>query len=295
MLKAPLLSPRRGYIGGGNAAGILGLSPFKSPLGEFLTITGQDDETPEDHERFFARRKALEPFATVAFEQATGLTIETSNQRYTDSEHSFIRAEIDAEASDSSNLEIKTVHPMAANQWGDSGSDDLPLYVTAQAMHGLMVRPKQYAWVVALIGFDDTRVYRVHRDEEAIAMLRAREVLFWNDHVLPMIQPEPSSLSDVLRAFKQDSGRSVEADESAARAWARIKELAPLVKEQEELKDQLKLYMRDATTLTSDGKALATWKTQEQRRFSEKAFAEAHADLHEQFKQTNSIRVLRIK
>lgn len=289
------LSPTRGYIGGGNVAGILGCSPYKSPLDEYLVITGQADAPDGSREAFFKRRKALEPFAAEVFEQVTGLRIVNRNHRYEDPGLPFVRAEIDFETSDACNGETKTVHPLAMRDWGESGTDEIPVYVTAQAMHGLMVTGRKAAWIHALIGLDDDRVYRIERDEETIAAIRAREVAFWNEHVLPLRPPEPTTVADVARLFPRDSGRSVEADATALADLERLRAIAPLAKEADEIKDRLRLYMRDATALVHGDRTLATWKAQSARRFNQTAFAAAHPDLYEQFKHTSDTRVLRVK
>ena len=78
------LSPTRGYIGGGNIAGILGLSPFKSPLDEYLTITGDEAEISDAQREFFDDRRDLEPWAAKKFTRATGLQVIRSNVRYDD-------------------------------------------------------------------------------------------------------------------------------------------------------------------------------------------------------------------
>lgn len=105
------LSPTRGYVGGGNIAGILGLSPFKSPLDEYLTITNElPVEISPAKRKFFDRRKALEPFAAECFTQATGLQIVRRNEHYDDAEFDWMKAEIDFETDDGGNGETKTVH-----------------------------------------------------------------------------------------------------------------------------------------------------------------------------------------
>lgn len=290
---------RVGYIGGGNVAGILGYSPYKSPLDEFLTITGQDEPEDDSREAFFKRRKALEPFAAEVFEQRTGLTIVRRNVRYTDTSLSYLRAEIDFEVSDGNNGETKTVHPLAAADWGDEGTDEIPVYVTAQAMHGLMVNGKQATWVHALIGLDDDRVFRIERDEETIAAIRAREVAFWNEHVVPGIAPDPVSKEDLRRLFLHDAGTQIEADAETLIALNRLRDIAatvkPLEQEFEALKHQVQLAMREAAVITVDGKPLASWKTQSARRFDQAAFAAAHPELFEQFKATSQTRVFRLK
>lgn len=290
---------RVGYIGGGNVAGILGCSPYKSPLDEYLVITGQAEPEDNSREAFFKRRKALEPFAAEVFEQQTGLQIVKRNVRYDDPAIPYLRAEIDFETDDGCNGETKTVHPLAARDWGDAGTDEIPVYVTAQAMHGLMVTGRKATWVHALIGLDDDRVYRIERDEETIAAMRAREVEFWDAHVMPLVPPEPVSRDDMRRLFLQDAGKTIEADGETLTAINRLRDIAatvkPLEREFEELKHQVQLVMREHAVVALDGKPLATWKTQSARRFDQTAFAAAHPALFEQFKAASQSRVFRLK
>lgn len=293
---APAPTNTRHYIGGGNIAGILGLSPFKTPLQEYLTIIGEEEAPTEDQLDFFARRKALEPFAIELFKRRMpGRDIARANERYTDREHAFLKAEIDAETDDGENVEIKSVHPLAAAAWGPAETDELPAYVAAQAMHGLMVTGRRVCYPVAMIGFDDFRVYRVERDEETIAGLREHAVAFWRNHVEPMVPPEPMTSEDVLRLFEHDNGMSIEATDEITVAFAELRECKRAEKRGKKLAEQIKVYMGENTTLTISGEPVATWKTQSSRRFDEKAFGAAHPDLLELFKRDSSCRVLRLK
>lgn len=297
---AHTLSATRGYIGGGNVAGILGVSPYKSPLDEFLVITGQADPEDESRAAFFKRRKALEPFCAEVFEQETGLSIVARNQRYDDASLPYVKAEIDFEVSDGCNGETKTVHPLAAKDWGDPGTDEIPVYVTAQAMHGLMVKPSAKAtWVHALIGLDDDRIYRIERDEETIAAMRAREIAFWDDYIVPRLTPEPTTKEDLQRLFAVDRGSSIEASAELLTVVNRLRDLKasikPMEQEFEDLKLQVQLAMRDAATVTFEGKPLLTWKSQVSRRFDQTRFAASHPDLFEAFKAANTTRVFRLK
>lgn len=292
----------RYYIGGGNVAGILGVSPYKTPLQEFLVITGQAEPAGAEREAFFRRRKAFEPVAAEIFAERTGLQLLRVNHRYPDPEHTFIRAELDAEASDGANVEIKTVHPFAAKAWGDEGGDACPVYVTAQAQHGLMVSGRAVCWVLAMIGFDDSRVYRIERDDEIIAGIRAREVAFWHDHVESRIPPPPANADDVLALFARDSGAVIEATDEIAKRLGdlrvRKQRLKDLEDQVEADADAVKVFMGDAATICIDGRPAATWKSQDSRRFNQRAFEAAHPAhpaLLEQFKHTTTSRVFRVK
>lgn len=295
----PRLSRERGYLGGGNVAGILGVSPYKTPLQEYLTITGQAEAPSAERLSFFRRRKSFEPVAAELFAEHTGLQLVRVNERYVDPEHEFLRAEIDFETTDDANGEIKTVHPLAARDWGEEGADDCPVYVTAQAQHGLMVRRRRLCYVMAMIGFDDVRVYRIERDDDIIAAIREREVAFWNQHVLTGVPPEPVNAEDLKVLYSRDAGAVVEAADDVASHVARYVEckaqMKALEKQAEQHKQAIQLFMRDAAVLTIEGKPAITWKSQTSNRFDQTAFKAAHPDLFEQFKAASESRVFRIR
>ena len=260
------LSPTRGYLGGGNIAGILGLSPFRTPLDEYLLIVNelQDELTPEKAE-FFEDRRDLEPWLAKKFTRRTGLAVVRTNQRYQDSEFEWARAEIDFEPEGDCNGETKSVHPNAVSGWSDpDAGDEPPAYVTAQAMWGMGVHPAPRCYVQALIGFDDHRIYVVERDDELIAEIRKQAERFWKYHVEPRRPPPPVNVDDLLRLYPRGSGRAVEADTETQLAMSELHALRQRIKfleAQKALQEyQIKDFMRDATTLTAGGIAIATWK-----------------------------------
>jgi putative phage-type endonuclease len=259
------LSTTRGYVGGGNIAGILGLSPFKSPLDEYLTITGDEQEITAQQREFFDDRRDLEPWAAKKFTRKTGLTVVRSNVRYMDPEHDWMRAEIDFEPEDGATGETKTVHPNAVKAWGDPDTEEPPLYVTAQAMWGLGITGKSLCYVQALIGFDDHRIYRVERDEELIKEIRRQAHDFWRFHVEPRRHPAPTCIEDLLKLYKTDSGRAVDADADIRDALTNLcaeKQALALHTARKEVHEYtIKSFMRDATTLLVGGQPALTWKS----------------------------------
>ena len=290
---------RRKYIGGSDVAGILGISPWKTPLDVYLDkIEPRSLDPDKNKARVFARGKRMEPYVTDLLAEEMGLVIVARGNRYRDLEHDFLAAEIDAEAETGENIEIKTVSPFKAWEWGEIETDAIPVHYTAQAMHGLMVTGKQVCIFGVLIGGDDFRTYRVERDEETIAAIRMRELAFWQ-RLQDQNPPEAVRVTDIVRLFDKDSGEPIEADVKALAAINRMREInaitKPLEQEFSALKESVQLHMRDASTLTIDGQALATWRTQSTKRFSQSAFAEAHPDLLEQFKQVSTSRVFRLK
>lgn len=296
----PQRAPARYWIGGSNAAGILGVSPYRTRLAEYQAIVGEADEDTPDRLSFFRRRKAFEPVAVEIFEEQTGIKIAATNRRVPDPRNPFIRAELDAETVTEANVEIKTVHPLAARDWGRDGTgDDVPTYVVAQAMHGLAVTDRELCYVLAMIGFDDARVYRIERDDETIAAMRERQVAFWRDHVEPRLPPPPSDASDVRRLFPRDSGAAIEATSDLLATILRARELKATIKEAEDelehQKEAIELAMGPAAVVTFEGKPLVTWKGHDRRSFDQTAFAAAHPDLAEAFQRVTAVRTLRFK
>ena len=313
-MNAPLvIAPdRRKFLGGSDASVVLGINPWRSPLQlwQDKTQPAMPENVDPDRAKVLERGKRMEPYVVDLLAAETGLHILDRNQRYIDSEHAFLAAEIDAEAvapgdfrdfqtEPRCNVEIKTVSPFKAREWGELGSDEIPVHYTAQAQHGLMITGRAVCIFGVLIGGDDFRVYRVERDDEIVAAMRAREVAFWRDHVEAMVPPAPINADDVARLFPRDMGTAVEADEAALIAF---NELRALQAEADAIeariagcKDSLKRRIGEAARLTSNGRDLVTWKSQSAKRFDQRAFQAAHPDLFEQFIKTTESRVFRLK
>lgn len=291
---------RTKFIGGSDVAAILGISPWRTALEVFWDkTTPRVEGIDPNRQRVLQRGHRMEPYVCELLAEETGLVIVERNRRFIDPEFGFIACEVDAEAESGENIEIKTVSPFKAKEWGEEHTDAIPVHYTAQAMHGLMITGRAVCVFGVLIGGDDFRVYRVERDDEIIAAMRAQEVSFWNDHILPMIPPEPKTVADISAMFTKDSGLAVEATSEIVDVLNRLRDAKAIVKEHtaiaEELEERVKLFMRDAAVLTVGSNPMATWKTQSTSRFDQTAFKAANPELFEQFKKTTESRVFRLK
>ncbi|QIH62334.1 endonuclease [Enterobacteriaceae bacterium A-F18] len=290
---------RTKYLGGSDVAAILGISPWRTPLEVYLDKV-QPREKPVDpnKQRVFTRGQRMEPYVIDLLAEETGMEIIHRGNRYIHRDYGFIAAEIDAEAASGENIEIKTVSPFKAKEWGEVQTDAIPVHYTAQAMHGLMVTGKQVCVFGVLIGGDDFRIYRVERDEETIQAILEKEIAFW-DRIKNLNPPEATSVSDISLMFEKDAGTNIEADGKALALFNDLRDMKSRFKSLEEeievSEEKLKLYMQEHSILTLDGKPLCTWKTQVSNRFDQKAFQLEHPGLYEKFKKTTSSRVFRMK
>ena len=248
---------RTKYIGGSDAAAILGVSKWGTPLSCYRKKIGElvEDESDLARQKVFKRGKRLEPIVIDMLEEEIGVKVtkrsppENSN-RYDDPEFDWMRAEIDFEflvtpeiveycgglispslIGTVQNGEIKTVHPLVAHEWGEMLTDDVPIYNAAQSMHGLMVTGRQFCLYGTLVGADDLTLYGVRRDDELIAHMRAREIAFWNC-VQNRFPPDPVNMGDVKLLMRRISGVPIEATDAIA---ALVKDLKNVKESQKAL------------------------------------------------------------
>jgi len=228
---------RKQFIGGSDAPGILGVSPWDTPLDIYLKKRGERERVPPDlkRERLFKRGKRLEPVVIdmLIDEYEIKVTKRSTPEepnRYADAEHPFLAAEIDFEwevtrsvaerlgvppslIGSIQNGEVKTVHPFASAKFGEAETDEVPIEYAAQAMHGLMVTNRQLTLFGVLVGSDNLLPYPLYRDEETIATIRQKVVSFWFDHVLAGVPPDPAHLADVVKLLRKAPSSTLEASE----------------------------------------------------------------------------------
>jgi len=230
---------RRTYIGGSDAAAIFGVSKWTTPIDLWLKkIARQPDaeNLTAEKKKFFRRRKEQEPFIANMMKEEYGmditrLSLDDNPNRYIDAEHDFLAAEIDFEfvMTESVRLafperpdfaaiplgtllngEIKTVHPFSAGDWGEHGSEEVPIYYAAQVMHGLGVTRRPAAVVAALFGLDNLLCFPVMADPELIEPMRAECVRFWNEYVIKRVPPPMVELADFAKLYTRFEGKPVE-------------------------------------------------------------------------------------
>jgi putative phage-type endonuclease len=321
---------RQGFIGGSDIASILGVSPWKSAyeLWEEKT-SGWQQESSEARDKVLNRGKKLEPIVIEMLQEERDVWVLERNQIHTDPEHSFLRSEIDFEyvidaslteyepdapeaKANIGNGDVKTVHPYAAKEWGEEGTDEFPVYYCAQFQFGLMVTGRQVCMVAALIGADDLRVYEVKRDEELIAHIRKAAVDFWYNNIANRVPPPIQTAEDAAKMLMRFQGFSIEADEPTQRELRIIKGIKDAEKRLIEKRESLELSVK--TTLVqaavdkgvegdpekfalvgANGKPLVTWNNQTTNRLSQKRVKDEFPSVYEQCIEPSTFRVLRVK
>jgi len=310
------------FLGGSDAAAVMGLSPWATPVELWEQKTGRKkkDAPSPSMQKVYDRGHRLEPFIrdmVVDKLRANGLDVElvTYNERYVDPEHDFLSCEIDFELrltgevvigdevvmldGEHVNGDAKSVTGFARKKWGEEDTEDVPIEYAAQFMHGLMITGRRLCLVAALKSFDDVGIYWVRRDDETIDGMRQKLVSFWVDHVLADVPPDPLDFDDIKALFPSDNGKAVEATVDVATKVRDLAEIKKRIKGLEEDAEFLQFAIADFISphalLTYQGKEIALWKGQSTTRLDGKALEEAHPEIAAKFKKTTTVRVLRLK
>lgn len=275
---------RRTYLGSSDISAILGLSPWKTPVDVYFDKLGQGKPLDSDKERLFKRGKRFEPVVLDMLEEERGIEIIARGARYRDAVHPWMAAEIDAEAiidGTITNIEVKTVNGFAADAWGETDTDEIPIYYACQAMYGMMVTGRQRCIFGVLFGSDNLVTYEILRDEETIDGIRAKAIAFWIDHVVAQVAPPPIVLEDVYRLMRRDVDIVAEATPEIVELVRKFNQAKQMAKSYTDGADELKFQIgawllgEDAVTMPTKkpkhvivhgGEPLLTVAYQEQNR-----------------------------
>lgn len=283
---------RRAYLGGSDAAAVLGLSPWKSPVRLWQEKHGdiEAEDLTENERVYFGT--VLEAFVADEYVRRTGKKVRRVNKILRSKTHPFMCAHLDRIILDGEGiLECKTSGSL--DGWGDDGTDQIRDYYFPQIQHYLAVTGRQYADVPVLFYTPTFRVYRVDRDDDYINALVSLEKEFW-ERVENGEPPRPEENSDASRVWPRVTEGDVfgsEADLRIALALRDCKaELADLGKKKDSLELTLKKAIGAGESLMVNGKRIATWKEVERTDLDRKGLTEAHPEIVKQFTVTSTYR-----
>lgn len=289
------LELRRNSIGGNDAAAILGLSKWSSPLAVYADKMGLIPEK-EDNEPMRQGRD-LEEYVAQRFTEQTGLSVRRENHILVNDVNPFMHANIDRRiVGKNIGLECKTTS--VYNDTDFEGGDVPPEYYT-QCQHYMAVTGWDFWYLAVLVLNKVFYVFEVPRNEDDIAALIDVERNFWNNHIVANDPPEPIEQDDetLKKLYPHDET-----------AYAPLYSVSPVIRELIEkkavakqlegeikaLENRIKMAMGDASE-GSDGIHTVTWKTTISNRFDTKAFKVKHPDLYKQFTNETSSRRFLLK
>ena len=232
------LEARRRGIGGSDASSIMGQNPWGSPLTVYLDKLSLAPEKTETE----AMRQGTDCEEVVAqrFTRETGIKLKRCNVIIQHPEYPWMLASIDRDVvGHNAGFEAKTTSPFNKTDF-DGGS--IPPNYFWQCQHYMAVTGAD-EWYLAVMVFSTSfHVFRIQRDEDAIAQLIEAERIFWHDHVLAGVAPYPTGLD-------------AEDDAINSMYTARVDNIINIDDLRQQL-DALALYEREAKALDEKIKAI---------------------------------------
>lgn len=254
---------RKHTIGASDAAAVLGIDPWRTPLEVYLEKVGITEKPDTQFGTPMYWGNMLEDVVAKAYEDYTGIKVRQSCGTLRHKVHEFIVCHLDRKVSGKRKiLECKTA--FSRDKWGEPGTDEVPLNYLVQVQHQMAVTGYDEADIAVLIGGSEFRCYTIARDEDIINRIIEVENKFWHDHVISEVPPEPSCKKDVQLLYTADNTKVIDAEQCIADAVHQLAEVKlqskELDKQQGELENQITLYMKDATSLHYYGKEIVSWK-----------------------------------
>jgi putative phage-type endonuclease len=257
------LEARRKGIGSSDAAVVLGLSPYRTPLALWAEKRGLAPPQPETPA--MRRGKLLEAHILDEAQELLGCEL-PSGARQVFLQHRdrpWQIATLDGLTVDGLVVEAKTVGWRSARFWGEPGTDEIPEPYLVQVQHQLAVAGRDEAAVVALIGGSDLHVYRIRRDDRLIDRMTAIEAAFWAC-VLDAVEPPVTDAADaeVLAYLHPPTDAAVELWGAVAAIADRYEECGRAAREAGQARDlaraELLAAMGDASRGTlPDGRTVS--------------------------------------
>ncbi len=261
---------RSKYIGGSDIGAILGLSPFKSPLAVWMEKTGKEVKPVDSLPLRFG--SFVEEFVANEYAKATGFALRHDESIYIHPDHSYMSAHIDrfvhADGLDQAAtqiLECKTANPFSRTQWGEVGSDQVPMSYLCQCVWYMAITGIEKTDLAVLFGNTDFRVYTILRDPELENLVLEKAHHFWHAYVQKDTPPPVQTPEDCQMLFQRsDPSKTLEANAETLALLERLQTLHYQGNTCEEeittLKTQIMAQMQDAEVLAHQGQVLATWK-----------------------------------
>jgi putative phage-type endonuclease len=260
---------RSKYIGGSDIGAILGLSRFKTPLEVWMEKTGKETKRLDSLPLRFG--SFAEEFVASEYSRATGFELLHDESIYIHPEHAFISAHMDrfvlevGSSSPTRILECKTANPFSSGDWGEVGSDEVPMSYLCQCIWYMAITGIDKTDLAVLFGNSDFRIYEIARDQALEELVIAKASTFWNECILKDIPPPIQSEADCQTLFSRgDPAKSIEAKEETLELTKRLALLNSEINVREEeissIKQSIMQSMGEAELLTYQGKTLASWK-----------------------------------
>lgn len=275
---------RRNFIGGSDAAAVVGKSRWTTPLQLYLEKRGEAEPKPFDPDIGFWGN-ADEPALVRWFCERNRAEVVELKPKIANPKFPWAGGEIDAivrlPGGKLAILDAKTVGPFAGDKWGAPESDEVPVEYIFQLQHYAIVAEIWELRIAARMSVHAAEQFVIPGDRDFGERLMAREAEFMRA-VKNGTPPDPLEVeADARLRWPRGNGKAVEATPEIAATCSKLYEVNQLriasEAEEKSLRGVVQSFMGDNSTLTFQGRTLATWSNN--REFDAQAFIRENPEL----------------
>lgn len=294
------LALRGRYIGGSDAASVVGLNEYQSPYALWCEKRGI---TPGFEGNMRTKVGTfLEDFVAQQFEEETGKKVRKSNFSFINEDYPFAIADVDRFViGEEAILECKTTSELNLKHYKNG---DYPARFYCQVQHYMAVLNKKKAYLAVLIGNKEFKIFEIERDDDEIKALMDSEKNFYQ-HMIDGTPP-PVDGSDSTREALNAQVNNEQAEEPEPADLAEKKQaldtlmeleaaIAQLEEQRDAIKNQLIQFMGDAWIGSCQGYEIS-YKPSSRKTFDWKKLQKEYPQFQlDPFFKTSVSRTLRIK
>lgn len=298
MSREEWLKLRRTGIGGSDAGSICGMNPYSNAMKVYRDKTC--DTVEEQDNEAIRQGRDLEEYVAQRFMEETGLKVRRSNFMYRNLEYPFMIADVDRLViGEDAGLECKTTSTYNVDKWKDG---EIPLHYIMQCYHYMAVTGKK-AWYIATVILGREFTYRrLEWDDNLISQMIAAEQYFWENHVAKGIIPNPDgskACDEVLKQYFQTAKKAttvelVGFDEKLNRREELLTQIAQLQQEQNQIEQEIKLYMKDNEIAVS-GNFKVLWSNVEKISLDTKRIIQEKPEIYQDYAKVSMYRRFQVK
>lgn len=291
------LEIRKKYIGGSDAAAVVGLNSFSSPYTVWADKLGK--LPPKEDNEAMRLGRDLEDYVAKRFTEQTGKKVRRKNFILWNSDYPFAHANVDRLiVGENAGLECKTTSVLNLKNFKNG---EFPENYYVQCMHYMAVTGYKKWYLAVLILGKEFKVFEIERDEDEIKALMEAEREFWTyveNGEPPMIdgsEATTNTIKTVLAESNDDTPVNLFAYDSTLEQYIALsKQIKELENLRDEMANKVKVFMDSSAKGESD-KYKVSFASSLRQSFDSKRFAKdnPNIDLSDYYK-TSTYRTFKV-
>jgi putative phage-type endonuclease len=235
-LTAKAKARRRNHLCASDTPIVLGHTPFNIDANDIYW--SKKAEIPDEKmEEYFRVGNYLEDPLLKYAQETLGVDIQRNQFRVANGGegHTIMAATHDALVRGKpEGVEAKTASMFQVGEWGDEGTDQVPVHVVIQTQQQMYCSDLERVWVpVAMPGYSITfKMYCVQRSETIIQQIQKLGMEWWHTHVVQSVPPDPYAAPkmDIIKYIERPEGSTCELATNALKLIEEYNNAAAAVK-----------------------------------------------------------------